>query len=158
MSYESEKHSQRLFFFIIIIIMCRTINSRSGHRGGRVVRWSWVNFQCRASYNLDDSRARAYCACSRCGCGCLDIFTLLYLFSPLSPSLWETARHRLKYCPKRHLNPKQPTVQAITSTFMHGSHRDYYMGFFLYHVYEPETPVSDRGPIAWVITKNSHVI
>ena len=24
------------------------------------------------------------------GGGCLDIFTLLYLFSPLSPSLWET--------------------------------------------------------------------
>ena len=28
--------------------------------------------------------------------GCLDIFTLLYPFSPLSPSLWETARYRLK--------------------------------------------------------------
>ena len=28
--------------------------------------------------------------------GCLDIFTLLYLFSPLSPSLRETTRHRLK--------------------------------------------------------------
>ena len=26
------------------------------------------------------------------GGGCLDIFTLLYLFSSLSPSLWETAR------------------------------------------------------------------
>ena len=25
------------------------------------------------------------------GRGCLDIFTLIYLFSPLSPSLWETA-------------------------------------------------------------------
>ena len=24
--------------------------------------------------NLDKSRARAYCACSRCGWGCLDIF------------------------------------------------------------------------------------
>ena len=31
---------------------------------------------------------------------CLDIFTLLYLFSRLSPSLWETARYRLKYCLK----------------------------------------------------------
>ena len=39
----------------------------------------------------DDSRARAYCACSRCGWGCLDIFSLIYLFSFLSPSLWETA-------------------------------------------------------------------
>ena len=31
------------------------------------------------------------------GGGCLDIFPLVYLFSPLSPSLWETARYRLKY-------------------------------------------------------------
>ena len=36
---------------------------------------------------LDNSRARAYCACSRCGLGCLDIFTLVYLFSFLSLSL-----------------------------------------------------------------------
>ena len=37
---------------------------------------------------------------------CLDIFTLI---SPLSPSLWWTARYRLKYCLKGLLNPKQPT-------------------------------------------------
>ena len=43
------------------------------------------------------------------GGGCLDILTLLYPFSPLSPSLWETARYRLKYCLKGPLNPKQPT-------------------------------------------------
>ena len=43
------------------------------------------------------------------GGGCLDIFTLLYPFSPLSPSFWEMARYRLKYCLKGPLNPKQPT-------------------------------------------------
>ena len=43
------------------------------------------------------------------GGGCLDIFTLTYPFSPLSPSLWETARYRLKYCLKGPLNQKQPT-------------------------------------------------
>ena len=43
------------------------------------------------------------------GGGCLDIFILVYLFSPLSPSLWETARYRLRYCLKGPLNPKQPT-------------------------------------------------
>ena len=44
------------------------------------------------------------------GGGCLDIFILIYPFSPLSPSLWETARYRLKYCLKGPLNPKnQPT-------------------------------------------------
>ena len=61
--------------------------------------------------NLDYSRARAYCACSRFGWGRLDIFSLIYLFSFLSPSLWETARYRLKYCLKGPLSPKQPTDQ-----------------------------------------------
>ena len=42
------------------------------------------------------------------GRGCLDIFTLLYPFSSLSPSLWETAQYRLKYCLKGSLIPKQP--------------------------------------------------
>ena len=44
------------------------------------------------------------------GGGCLDIISLVYPFSPLSPSLWETARYRLKYCLKGPLNPK-PTNQ-----------------------------------------------
>ena len=52
------------------------------------------------------------------GGGCLDIFTLIYLFSSLSPSLWETARYRLKYCLKGPLNPKQPTNQHPFSTFV----------------------------------------
>ena len=113
--------------------------------------------------NLGNSRARAYCVCSRCGWGfrhfysiyhfssffgggalvlgkllvpgrptiwisvgqgptvpavgagggCLNIFTLIYPFSPLSSYLWETARYRLKYCLKRLLNPKQPTNQHL---------------------------------------------
>ena len=46
------------------------------------------------------------------GAGCLDIFTLIYPFFPLSPSLWETARYRLKYCLKGPLNPK-PTNQIL---------------------------------------------
>ena len=45
------------------------------------------------------------------GGGCLDIFTPIYPFSPLSPSLWETAPYRLKYCLKGPLSPKQPTNQ-----------------------------------------------
>ena len=34
-------------------------------------------------------------------------FLLSSILSPLSPSLWETARYRLKYCLKGPLNPKQ---------------------------------------------------
>ena len=104
------------------------IGMLSSHlRGGRVVRWCWVNFQCRGvlliwiivGFNrlgglslprksvvrLTDrpdmtldvyrgrktiqhySRARAYCACSRCGWGLLGHFSLSVLsllFLPLS--------------------------------------------------------------------------
>ena len=45
------------------------------------------------------------------GGGRLDVFTLVYHFSFLSPSLWETTRYRLKYCLKGSLSPKQPTNQ-----------------------------------------------
>ena len=61
---------------------------------------------------LDDSRARAYCACSRYGWGLFEHFFSHLYFSFLSPSLWMMARYRLKYCLKGSLNPKttkQPT-------------------------------------------------
>ena len=45
------------------------------------------------------------------GGGCLDILLSFILFSPRSPSLWETARYKLKYCLKGPLNPKQLTNQ-----------------------------------------------
>ena len=54
------------------------------------------------------------------GGGCLDIFTLIYPFSSLSPSLWEMAQYRLKYCLKVPLNPKQPTNQSIYPEFFGG--------------------------------------
>ena len=44
------------------------------------------------------------------GGGCLDILLSSVLFSPLSPSLWETVRYSLK----GPLNPKQPTNQLLT--------------------------------------------
>ena len=51
------------------------------------------------------------------GGGCSDICTLLYFISPLSPSLWETARYRLKYCLKGSLNPKQQQQQHMVLEF-----------------------------------------
>ena len=41
-------------------------------------------------------------------------FSLFCHFSFLSPTLWETARYRLKYCLKGPLSPKQPTNQNIS--------------------------------------------
>ena len=48
--------------------------------------------------------------------GCLDIISLGYHFSVVSPSLCETAQNRLKYCLKRPLSPKttnQPTNKIV---------------------------------------------
>ena len=60
-------------------------------------------------------------AVGACG-GCLDIFSLVYHFSFLSPSLWETARYRLKYCLKGPLNPKQSTNQINLKSTVHLVH------------------------------------
>ena len=46
------------------------------------------------------------------GGGCLDIFTLIYPFFLLSPSLRETARYRMKYCLKGPLSPKTTNNQS----------------------------------------------
>ena len=46
--------------------------------------------------------------------GCLDIFTLLYPFSALSPSFWETARYRLKYCLKTTKTTNQPNSRFLS--------------------------------------------
>ena len=60
------------------------------------------------------SWAMAYCACNRmCGWGLFGHFFSRLSFSLLSPSLWETARYRLKYCLKGPLTPKQPTNQQV---------------------------------------------
>ena len=65
--------------------------------GGRVVRWSWVNFQGRVVLLIWIIYGQGPIALSvGAGGGCLDILTLLYLFTSLSPSLWETAQYRLK--------------------------------------------------------------
>ena len=72
------------------------------------------------STTMDNSRARAYSAYSRCGWGLFGHFSLVYHFSFLSPSLWETARYRLKYCLKGPLSPKQSTSQRSAAAFGSG--------------------------------------
>ena len=58
------------------------------------------------------------------GGGCLDIFSLIYHFSFFSPSLWETARYRLKYCLKGPLSQNnQPTnFNGCQTCGKHASH------------------------------------
>ena len=75
-----------------------------------MVRWCWVNFQCRGVLLIWIIVGQGPTVLAvGAGGGCLDIFSLAYHFSFLSPSLWETARYRLKYCLKGPLSPKQPT-------------------------------------------------
>ena len=70
--------------------------------------------------NLGSSRAGAYCACSRWGGGCLDMF-LSCIISLFFLPLWETARYRLKYCLKGPLSPK--TTNNINIFFILCNHK-----------------------------------
>ena len=75
-----------------------------------MVRWCWVNFQCRDVILILSIVGQEPTALTvGAGGGCLDIFTLVYHFFFLSSSLLETDRYRLKYCLKEQLSPKQPT-------------------------------------------------
>ena len=77
------------------------------------MRWCWVNFQCRGVLLVWIRVGQGPTALAvGAGGGCLDIFTLFYPFSSLSPSLWETTRYRLKYCLKGSLSPK--TTNQLT--------------------------------------------
>ena len=79
-----------------------------------MVRWCWVNFQCCGVLLIWMRVGQGPSAFAvGAGGGCLDIFSLVYHhFSVLSPSVWETARYRLKYCLKGSLSPK-PTKSSF---------------------------------------------
>ena len=77
-----------------------------------MLRWCLVSLQCRGVLLIWSGVGQGPTALAvGAGGGCLDIFSLVYHFSFLSPCLWETARYRLKYCLKGPLSPKQPTNQ-----------------------------------------------
>ena len=63
--------------------------------GSRVVRWCLVSFQCQGVLLMWKRVAHGptVLAVGASG-GSLDIFSLIYHFSFLSSSLWETARYR----------------------------------------------------------------
>ena len=88
--------------------------------GGRVVRRCWVNIQCRGVLLIWIRVGQGPTALAvGAGGGCLDIFSLIYHFSFLSPFLWETARYRLKYCLKGPLSPKT-TNQHLLPLLVYG--------------------------------------
>ena len=85
--------------------------------GGRVERRLWVNFQCRGVLLVWIVVGQGPIVLAVGAGGGLFGHFFSHL-SFLSPSLWETARYRLKYCLKGPLNPKQPTNQpALDNKF-----------------------------------------
>ena len=73
-----------------------------------MVRWCWVNFKCRGVLLIWIIVGQGPTVLAMgAGGGCLDIFSLVYNFSFLSPTLWETAQYRLKLCLKGTLSLRQ---------------------------------------------------
>ena len=100
-----------------------------------MVRRYWVNFQCRGVLLIWIRVGQGATALAvGAGGGCLDIFTLVYHFSFLSPSLWKTARYRLKYCLKGPLSPKQPTNHLISDVLYSLNYKaTFYLKYGLLH-------------------------
>ena len=74
-----------------------------------MVRRCWVNFQCRGILLIWTIVGQGPIVFAvGAGGGCLDIFSLIYHFSFLSPSLWET-----EILSQRAVKPKT-TNQSIT--------------------------------------------
>ena len=73
-----------------------------------MLRWTWVNSSAGASYTLDDSRARACYACSRCGRG---LFGRFYshpsFFTYFALSLGYVVVVLLFYFHRKHLRSRQ---------------------------------------------------
>ena len=57
----------------------------------------------RGSLQLRDNESRLYIY--------IFIYIYIYIYIYITPSIWETARHRLNYCIKSPLDLKQPTNQ-----------------------------------------------
>ena len=65
-----------------------TVRSQIEKVGGRVEPWCWVNFQCRGILLVWIIVGQGPTALALgAGGGCLDIFSLIYHFSLLSPTL-----------------------------------------------------------------------
>ena len=80
-------------------------------RGGRVVRWSWVNFQCWGVLLIWIVVGQGPIALAvGAGGGCLDIFSLIYHFFSSSLSL-EDGPIETEILSQRAVNPQnnQPT-------------------------------------------------
>ena len=85
-----------------------------------MVRWCWVNFQCCGVLLIWILVGQGPISLEvGAGGGCLGIISLVYHFSFLSSSLWETARYRLKYCLKGPLCLKTTNQSIVLYLLSH---------------------------------------
>ena len=114
-------------------------------------RRCWVNFQCQGVLLVWMIVGQGPIALAvGAGGGCLDIFSLHLSF--LSPSLWETARYRLKYCLKEPLSPKQPTNQS----FLKSLHFQILEGKFKYYGMNPDWAAHYELPLDQCSLQNNY--
>ena len=98
-----------------------------------MVRWCWVNFQCRGVLLIWLIVGQGPAALAvGAGGGCLEIFTLIYLFSPLSPSLgdgpiWTELSSQMTVLPK---TTNQPTNQRPKTSFRLDVHMSIFCPIF----------------------------
>ena len=100
------------FFFLVFFIYC------SGEGGGRVVRWCWVNFQCRGVL-LTWIIVRLTALTVGAGEGCLDIFSLVsfLLFLPLSGRRSDIDWNTVSKQPANQLRGRDSYFFIINSEF-----------------------------------------
>ena len=82
-----------LCIIVCLSVLSDQIDGNTNNPGaGRVVRRCWVNCQCRGVLLIWITVGQGPIVLAvGAGGGCLDIFSLIYHLSFLSPSLWETA-------------------------------------------------------------------
>ena len=83
-----------LFALLLVVVLWPQISGKDSPTHawvGKVMRWSWVNFQCRGILLIWVIVGQGPIALAvGAGGGCLDVFFISSIISLLSPSLWET--------------------------------------------------------------------
>ena len=119
-----------------------------------MVRRCWVIFQSRGVLLIWIIVGQGPVALAvGAGGGCLDIFSLICPFSPLSPSL---SRYRLKYCLKGPLNPEYQCLNILTyfmNVRMDGMEK-VYCPFYLVVNYAPTHTSPMHGETSYVQVKD----
>ena len=116
--------------------------------GGRAGRWFWVISVPGHPTNLDNNRTRTYCDCIRCvRCYLFNIVSLAHHISVLSPSLWETARYRLKYFLQRPSNAKQSTNhrKSVIGSGYYKFRNSYHKISYIYHYFLSAQAMAKNG-------------